>query len=97
MKTVKDHHDLYLKCNVLLFSDVFEKFRNSSLRNYGVCPSHYLSAPDLSWEAMLNLIKVELELIPDPDMCLFFEKGMRGGVSYISKRYIKANKFFSES
>ena len=44
MKTMKDYYDLYLKCNVLLLADVFEKFRNNRLKNYGLCPSHYLSA-----------------------------------------------------
>ena len=38
------------------------------------------------------MTKVELELISDADMYLFFEKGMRGRVSYISERYSKANK-----
>ena len=33
MKTMKDYQDLYLKCDVLLLVDVFEKFRNSSLKN----------------------------------------------------------------
>ena len=41
--------------------------------------------------ALLNMKKVEFDLIPDPDMHLFFEKGTRGGVSYISNRYTKAN------
>ena len=45
MKTMKDYHDLYLKCDVLLLSDVFEKFRNNSLKHYVFCPGHYLSAP----------------------------------------------------
>ena len=31
MKKMKDYHDLYLKCHILLFPDVFEKFRNKSL------------------------------------------------------------------
>ena len=30
---MKDYHDLYLKCDVLLLADVFEKFRNDSLKN----------------------------------------------------------------
>ena len=34
MKTMKDYHDLYLKSDVLLLADVFEKFRNDSLNNY---------------------------------------------------------------
>ena len=32
MKTMKDSHDLYLKCDVLLLANLFEKFRNGSLK-----------------------------------------------------------------
>ena len=74
-----------------IIADVFEKIENNSLRNYRLCPSHYLSAPALSWDAVLNMTKVELELISDPDMYIFFEKGTRGGVSYISNRCSKVN------
>ena len=91
MKTMKDYHNLYLKCDVLLLADVFEKLRDNSLKNYGSCPSHYLSAPGLIWDAMLNMRKVKLELNSDPDMYIFFEQGMRDRVSYISNRYSKAN------
>ena len=45
MRTTKDYQDCYSKYDVLLLSDVFEKFRFNSLKNYGLCPSHYLSAP----------------------------------------------------
>ena len=63
-----------------------------------IIKSHYLSALTLSWCAMLNMTKVELELVSDAYMCLFFEKGMTGGVSYISKRYGKAsNKYLKSS
>ena len=44
-----------------------------------------------------NSLKVELELISDVDMYLFFEKGMRGGISYISKRYSQANNNYVKS
>ena len=41
---------------------------------------------------MLKMTKIELEKINDPDKYMFFEQGMRGGVSYINKRYSKASK-----
>ena len=44
IKTMKDDHNLYLKCDILLLADVFQKFKNNILKNYGLCPSHYLSA-----------------------------------------------------
>ena len=90
MKMMKDYHNLYLKCDVLLLADMFEKFRNNSFKNYGLCPSHFLSSLGLSWDAMLKTKKVELELSQDPDMYIFFEKGIRGGISYICNRYGKA-------
>ena len=57
MKTIKDYHELYLKCDVWLLADVFEKFRNKSLKNYALSLSHHLSTPDLSWDAMLKMRK----------------------------------------
>ena len=51
----------------------------------------------LSWDAMLNISKVEIEFISDADMYLLFEKGMRGVVSYISKRYSKTNNKYLNS
>ena len=96
MKTMKYYHDLYLKCDVLLLVDVFEKFRNNSLKNCKLHQSYYLSTPGLSWDAMLKMTKIELELIPDPEMYILFEKGTRGGISYISNRFSKANNNYSK-
>ena len=70
---------------------MFEKFRNNSLNNYGLCAGYYLSAPGLSWDAMLKMTKIELEIISHPGMYIFFEKGTRVGISYISNRYSKVN------
>ena len=57
MNKMKDYHDMYLKCDVLLLVDVFEKFRNNSLKNYRLFPSHYLGAAALTWDAMFNMTK----------------------------------------
>ena len=74
---MKGYHNPYLKCTVLLLIDVFEKSRNNSFKNSGLCPSYYLITPALSWNTILNMTKIEFELIPDPDMFISFKKGMR--------------------
>ena len=85
------------KKDVLLLADVFEKFRDNSLRNYGLCPGHCLRAPSLSWDVMLKITKTELEPSPDFDMYIFFGKGTRVGISYISNRYSRANNKYLKS
>ena len=62
------------------------------LKNYGLDPCHYYSSPGLSWDAMLKMTGIQLEKIDNIDVHLFLEKGMRGGVSYISKGYSKSDK-----
>ena len=94
-RTMKYYHDLDFKCDVLLLAGVCKKFRNNSIENYGKCLSHFLSAPGLSWDAMFKKIKIEFELIPDPDVYIFFEKGTRGGISYIYNS--KANNKYLNS
>ena len=91
IKNMKEYHDLYLDCDVLLLADVFETFRDVCLKNYKLDPVWYYTAPGLAWDALLKLTKIELELLSDPDMVLMIEKGIRGGVSMITKRYSKAN------
>ena len=88
----EDFHDHYLRKDVLLLADVFEKFISTCLKYYDLDPCHYFSAPGLSWDAMLKMTGVALEKISDPDKYMFFEQGMRGRVSYINKRYSKTSK-----
>ena len=91
-----DYDDHYLKKDVLLLVDVFEKFIATCLKYYGLNPCHYFSSPGLSWDAMLKNTGVKLEKISDIDNYLFIEKGLWGGISYIAKRYAKANNKLHE-
>ena len=86
MNTMGDYHDLYLKTDVLLLADVYQKFVSTWLDYYGLDPCHYFSSAGLSWDAMLKMTKIKLDLISVIDMHLFIEKGMRRSISYIVKQ-----------
>ena len=92
IKTMGKYHDLYLVSDVLLLTDVFENFRKTCMQYYKLYACHYFTSPGLSWDAMLKMTNIKLELMTEIDMFQFIKKGMRGGVSYIANRYGNANK-----
>ena len=96
-KTLRDYHDLYLKSDVLLLADVFESFRKTCLHHYKLDPAHYYTSPGLAWDACLKETGQHLQLLHDYDMLMMFEKGIRGGISHISKRYGEANNKYMKS
>ena len=75
---------------------VREEFKNVCLENYDLDPAWYYTAPGLAYDAALRESQVKLELLTDVDM-LMIERGSRGGISMISKRYGKVNnKYMGE-
>ena len=80
LKNMGEYHDLYLASDILLLADVFENFRKTCLKYYKLDPCHYFTSPGLSWDAMLKMTDIKLELMTDIDMFQFIEKGMRGGI-----------------
>ena len=96
MKNMGDYHDHYLKKDVFLLADVFEKFIGMFLKFYELDPCYYFSSPRLSWDAMQKMNIVKLEKISDIDMYSFIKKGLRGGISYIAKIHAKADIKYTE-
>ena len=52
-------------------------------------PYHFISLPSLAWNGLLKKTNISLESLTDLDMYLFFEKGIRGVMSYSKKRYAR--------
>ena len=90
-KNFLDYHNIYLISDVLLLADIWDNFRNVCYKIYGFDCCYYYTASSLSWDAMLKITKIELELLIDIEKYLFVESGIRGGISQISHRYAEAN------
>ena len=97
IENMGQYHDLYLKSDALLLADIFQNFREINLTNSGLDPAHYVSSPGLSWDAMLKMTNVKLDLISDVDTQNFIEKGMRGGISTITHRHALANNKYMKN
>ena len=96
IKNMGECHDLYLKTDVILLANVFESFREVCMKNYGLDPAHFYTAPGLAWKACLRRTGARLELLQDPDMLLMFEQGIRGGITQSVHRYASANNPYME-
>ena len=73
---------MYIQSDTLLLVDIFENFRNMCLETYKLDPVKFLLAPELAWQAALRKSKVKLDLLPDIDMLLMVEKGVRRGICH---------------
>ena len=57
-KNMGDYHDHYLRKDVLLLADVYEKFIATFLKLNELYPCHYFSSPGSNWDAMLKITAV---------------------------------------
>ena len=86
-----DYHDLYLRTDVVLLANVYQGFRDTCLKHYKLDPVHFYTSPWLAWKACLKHTGIKLELLTDPDMLLMFERGIRGGITQVVRKYALAN------
>ena len=96
-KNLLDYSILYLKTDICHLSDVFQKFSNFAYETYELDPRHSYTLPGFSWQAMLKLTKIELELISDPDIYLFLMDSIRGGISVCNKKHVIADKYINKN
>ena len=100
-KTFRDYTSIYLRSDVALLADIFEKYRKCSLANYGLDSAHYMTSPSLAWDAAIKMndeantqrVKVGLQRFPlknitDFDQYLLVERGKRGGITMIAHPHV---------
>ena len=91
IKTLGDYHDLYVQADTAQLSNVFEIFRSLCLKEYQLDPAYFVSTPSLAFKAMLKITKAKTELVTGIDMILMTEKGIRGGLTQLIRKYVVAN------
>ena len=82
---------LYLTTDVCLFADVFENFRETCHEAYELDPAYFVSAPQLTWNAMFKKTKLEVKLLSDPKMYRMIQPNIRVGICHASVCYAKEN------
>jgi hypothetical protein len=85
-KTFKDYHEIYLKGDVVLLAEVFEKYRQLSLNAYRLDPAWYMSGPSFFYDAMKYMTGCKLPLIDDMDLYEIIKNGIRGGICNIGEK-----------
>ena len=91
IKSMGEYHDLYLKTDVLLLTDVFENFRDMCLSYYGLDPVYYYTLPNFAFDAMLKLTGIEIDLVYNQEMYEMKEAGLRGGMTQTTRKKVEAN------
>ena len=92
-KTFHDYMIAYLKLDIVLLADVYEQFRKMSLSQDGLDPIHFISLPGLSFMSAFKMTKEKIHLLQDPDLYSLFERGIRGGLTFVNKHRSKSEIF----
>ena len=93
MKNMRDYMETYCMCDTLILAEVFEAFRNESLKNFCMDPCHFISLPGFAYNAFLKQTDANLEYITDSDIFEMLSSNLRGGHSFCSQRYEESSIF----
>ena len=95
-ENLMEYSILYLKADICHLSDVFQKkFSDFAYDTYNLDPRHSYTLPGFSWQSMLKMTKIELELISDSDMYLFLMNTIRGGICVVNKKHVIADNIYT--
>ena len=86
-KNLRDFTNIYVKSDCLLLAEIWQNFRFFCYENFELWPEHFVSMPALCYQAALKHTGVQLELITDVDIYLFFETALRGGFCSQMQRF----------
>ena len=90
-KNLYEYTILYNHTDTLILAEIMMVYRKIIQKHFQMDINHFLGIPGLSFNIMLKISKVKLELISNPEICNFFRKSIRGGMSFIATRRAKSD------
>lgn len=83
-----------MRAIVACFADVKKNFRENRMIGYDLDPVHFVSAPHMTWNALLKPTKEHIDLISNPEIYRMIQQNVRGGICNCSVGYARAkNKY----
>ena len=93
IKSGEELTKIYLKSDVFLLADVFEKFIKISIEQNGINPLYCVSLPGYTWQCGMKYTDIKLRTLQDKDLNLTLENIIRGGISSVKvDRYVKSDE-----
>lgn len=89
-RNMLDYMMLYNKSDVLLLAEGISAFREEVFTHFGLDMTHYISIPQIAWDAYLKHCNAEVELISNKQIIADVEASIRGGNSFCRERYLES-------
>lgn len=91
--TARDYHDLYLCCDVMQLSDIFNAVMETLWESHKIHLTRYIGMPSATWAAFLRHDPtMEIPLYENTFYAEFFKDMLRGGLTSAALRHAKADK-----
>ena len=90
-KNLYEYTLLYNHTDTLILAEIMMLYRKIIQDHFQMDINHFLGIPGLSFNIMLKISRIKLELISDPEINNFSRKSIRGGMSFIATRKAKSD------
>ena len=89
----KELTNLFLKSDVTLLADSFEKILKISIEEHGISPLSCVSLPAYTWQCGKKYTDFKQQRLEDKDSIFLLENNIRGGIrSVMGDRYVKSDE-----
>ena len=92
IKNGEELNKLYLKSDLILLAETFEKLIKTSIEQLGIIPLFCVSIPGYTWQCTMKYTNNNSQTLQDKNLLLTLENKARGGIgSIMGYRCVKSD------